>query len=388
MSSPIALRINGEEFSDWLTAEMSFSLDDGASTFQMTVSERWQGNFFRRWQRWQIPVGSMVEVFIHGELTLTGFIDVHEASLTAEDHTVSIGGRSKSGDLVDSSVVSENGFRWTDLGIRDICEEVCAPFGIEVSSDLDLPSIKTFQIDVGTTPWEVLTRLAEKAGALVVPRRGGGISFERTSTDALPFELNCPEGITVRNDLSERFSELSVRGQSHGFEFDAVDAAQNEGQATDTAIERYRPRILAAFGETDGATAQQMAEWNKARSVGDSLSATITLPTFQDPDGDLWWPNKLIRVRSDPVGLDREMLISAVRFLVSEAGTECSLEMKHPASYTPKPTGRNSIRRNTVRTGGGSNIKEPFAAVDNDRSEPGFRSRDDVSDVDTSPSIF
>lgn len=384
MSSPIALRVNGEEYSDWLSAEVSFSLDDGASTFQLTVSERWQNYFFRRWQQWKIQAGSAVEVFIHGTLVLTGYVDVHEATLGPEDHTVSIGGRSKSGDLVDSSVMHEGGFRWTGANIGDICKEVCEPFGIDVNDSVGLPSIATFQIDAGTTAWEVLQRMAEKTGALVVPQPGGGISFERTSTKALPFALNCPQGITVRNDLSERFSEISVRGQAHGFDFDALAAAQTAGDALDNAIARYRPRILAAMGETDGATAQQVAEWTKARAVGDSLSVSVNLPTFQDPDGNIWWPNTLVRVQSQPLNIDRELLISSVRFSVSEGGTECSLEFKHPASYTPKPTGTKSIRRGRSTASATSGAKEPFSAVDADRSLPGFRTRDDTG----SGSIF
>ena len=384
MSSPIALRVDGREYSDWLSAEVRFSLDDGASTFQLTVSERWQSSFFRIWKPWQIQAGSAVEVFIHGTLVLTGFVDVHESSLTSDDHTVSIGGRSKSGDLVDSSVLHDDGFRWTGAGIEDICSEVCKPFGIDLTTDVDLPSIKTFQIDAGTTAWEVIRRLAEKAGALVVPKPGGGVNFERTSTTALPFVLGCPQGISVRNDISERFSELSVRGQAHGFEFEPIDAAQAQGDATDGAIERYRPRILSALGETDEGTAQQMAEWNKARAVGDSLSATVTLPTFKDPDGDIWWPNKLVRVKSEPVNLDRELLISAVMFSVSENGSQCELELKHPASYTPKPQKGKSIRRRGATS---TRVKEPFAAVDEDRSQPGFRSRDDLTNTDVG-SIF
>lgn len=369
MASPISIKIDGQEFSDWLSAEFSFSLDDGASTFQMTVSERWQGGFFDQWRRWQISAGSAVQVLINGNVVLTGYVDVHEPSLSATDHTVSIGGRSKTGDLVDCSVVSSDGYAWVGKTAAEIATDICLPFGIAVTSEVDLPTVPRFQVEVGTTAWDAIQQVAEKAGALIVPLKEGGLHFARTSTDALPFELSCPQGITVRHDHTVRFSDWIVTGQKHGYDGDAIASAQTSGEVQDAAITRYRPVIVQADGETEGVTALTSAEWRKSRSIGESLSATITLPTFENPDGDIWWPNQLVRVRSDPVGIDRELLISSVRyFFDGSSGTSCTLEMKHPAAYTPAPRPA-PIRRRAVRSVSDKAGVDHFAAVDEIQTE-------------------
>lgn len=372
MSSPIVLEADGRQFADWLSAEFSFSLDDGASSFQMSVSERWQGTFFRIWEEWKIQAGTQIKVYIHGKLALTGNVDTHESTASAEDHTVSIGGRAKTGDMVDSSIIHDGGYRWESQPIQGIAEEIAKPFGIQVTSDVDLPTIRTFQVEAGAKAWEVLRQLSERSGALIVPQPEGGVRFERASEEVLPFTLHCHQNITVRNDYSGRHSHWVGSGQRHGYDGEGIEAAQINAEVEDTAIKRYRPITVMAEGENDGITVKQIAEWRKARSVGDSLSATVTVPTFLDPDGNIWWPNTKLRIRADRHALDREMLVSAVRYSVSGSGTQCTLDLKHPASYTPRPQAKSF-------SASGEKTASTFNAVDEDRSLPGYRIRDEVS---------
>lgn len=366
MSSPISLRINGEIFSDWLSSRFSFSLDNGASSFEFQTSARWASSFFSGTSAWQIPAQSPVEILIDGQLVLTGYVDSDAPNASAQDHVVSIGGRSKSGDLVDCSVVHDS-YAWTGKTPAQIAEEICRPFGVDVANETDLDVIPRFQTDSGTSAWDVIRQVAEKSGSLVVPVPSGGIAFQNTSSTSLPFELSCPQGIDVQNDFTGRFSDWIVNAQAHGYDGEGIASAQISAGVRDTAVKRYRPKLVTAEGGNDGLTALQIAEWRKARSVGESLSARVTMPDYKDPNGNIWWPNTLIRVSADRMDLRREMIVSGVDYSFSSGGTQVTLALKHPAAYTPKPRAVRRLGRTTARDPIATVPTDAFAAVDDDR---------------------
>ena len=80
-------------------------LTRATSDFDLSVSERWG----LRGSAWQILPGAACEVRYGETVLLTGWVDAYKPSYDATSHNISLSGRSKTCDFVDSSVLVDGG---------------------------------------------------------------------------------------------------------------------------------------------------------------------------------------------------------------------------------------------------------------------------------------
>jgi prophage tail gpP-like protein len=339
MTSPLSIRINGEEFSDWLSFSCTFDTEAAASTFEAEVSQRWQTGFSGFFAgEFRIQAGSMVEVYADGELIITGIVDVHTATLSATDHTVQLGGRSTTGALVDSSIIHPT-YMWRDKSIIEIATEICAPFGIPVSGiDIDgqLDRLKTFKVDSNASAFDALTDLANRAGFIIQPTATGGLEFARSGQTRLGLQLTAYTDVSVTWDFTDRHSEFIASGQKENPTAEKPkSAAQVAASIRDEAILSYRPKIVPVAGNVSQDDALTAAAWARSRSIANALTASATVTGIRDANGNLWRPNTRIWFTSPQLSVDTELLIKSVTYRFDSGGIVTDLSMTHPNAYDP-----------------------------------------------------
>jgi prophage tail gpP-like protein len=93
------------------------------------------------------------------------------------------------------------------------------------------------------------------------------------------------------------------------------------GHARDPEITRWRPDVRLTRTQSGMSTTQEQAEWavRVARGLGTKLTYTV-LGWRAGPDKKLWRPNQVVQVVDPWSGIDKKMLISAVRYRYGAEG--------------------------------------------------------------------
>jgi prophage tail gpP-like protein len=387
MSTPFELRIGDEAYSGWKTLRISRSLENACADFAVTVSERWA----LLDQAWQIMPGNQAEIYFDDALVLTGYVDRYAPQYSATAHEISVTGRSKTCDFVDSSVVYETDGQFKNLTPGQLARQLAAPFKIEVVSDFDGEPIPDAQVQQGETCFALLERLCRLQEILVTDDAQGRLVLTRAGAGQCSTVL--AQGVNILtggadHDDSERFSQyivkaqrpanrtyddygetgdalLMVRGFSAGQLFAAQRAAEPKrktapktltqitGTVTDAGITRYRPHVIIAESQADGAEAEKRADWEMRRRLGKSKVASISVQGWRQRDGRLWLQNESVFIRSPWLDLDEPLLIKDVQFDYGEGGEITELELVLPDSLLPEP--KRKTKTDKKAGGKGSN---------------------------------
>jgi len=318
----IKLRVGGAEYGGWKTARVTVGIEALSGSFSLGVSERWGGQD----QPWPINEGDACTVVLNGEPVLTGYLDAREPSFEG----VTVEGRDRAGDLVDSSAVSDH-WEFKGYTIEQIARKICAPFGISVAmqAGLVLTAPKKFSVDPGDTAANALENVCRLAGLLAVSDGCGGIRLTRASSERCVVDLmqgnNILPGARARFDMAGRFRTYRVLGQHRGSDnLSGANAAAVKGEATDLAVTRpERVLVIRPEGNVTAAQAKQRAEWEAITRAarGDTLSIPVQGWTQGDKARTRWTPNKLVRVRASRLGVpDADMLITQVVYSVDRNG--------------------------------------------------------------------
>ncbi len=107
---PIALRIDGVDWTWWKSVEVTRQIDAVAGSFSLALADRWAPGDTAA----PLAAGQACEVIIGGDQVIKGYIDKAAFALAANDHGVSVTGRDASADLVDCSAVHKPG-QWRGL---------------------------------------------------------------------------------------------------------------------------------------------------------------------------------------------------------------------------------------------------------------------------------
>ncbi|HDJ0117902.1 TPA: phage tail protein, partial [Escherichia coli] len=167
-----------------------------------------------------------------------------------------------------------------------------------------------------------LTRAARHRGVLVTSNAAGELVFTQAGSqrgDTLTLGENLLD-LDHNVDHRLRHSEYRVRGHGRGggHAGDALTAgtlAAPVGMVTDSAIHRYRPKIVLADHAVDADGARQRAVREMRRAVARSVRLTATVRHWFRENGQLWDINLLTAVTAPRTGVEeRDLLVCQVEF--------------------------------------------------------------------------
>lgn len=364
----VTLQVEGTNYAGWQTISVQRNVEQAASTFSATVSERWGG----RSERWVIRPGARCSVLLDDDLVLTGYVDSYEPSFDAGAHMVAISGRSKTADFVDSSAIVPGG-QFKQLTLVDIAQRLAAPFGLGVDvtdvADQIAGPLSDVQIQQGETCHAVIERLCRMQGILVSDGPAGILRLTRAGRRRAAGAIVQGQNILSASatlDVAQRHSEYVVKGQRPNTD-DREDGGGNDpvpvaggrlvassgggpagptvraciGAAVDATIGRYRPWLVTAETIADDAACGQRAAWEARRRAGLGVRASVTVAGWRQfgTRGPLWDVNLLVPVVSAWLGIDRDLLISSVEYRKDDGGTTTALELTLPDAFAGEGEG-------------------------------------------------
>jgi prophage tail gpP-like protein len=361
----LVLRIQGTDYGGWTSLRVRRSVEEAASAWACEVSERWPGQT----EPWPIKPGDRCEVILDGHLVITGWVDVYSVAFDAHTHRVEVRGRSLTEDAVDSSVELDAG-QLQGLTLPQIAERVAKPLGIQIAYNAPAgEALPDVQIQQGETVHALLERLSRLPGVLVSDDEGGRLVFTRPGARRAAGKLVQGQNIVAASaefDWTDRGSQYIVKAHNtnpndaadwdpasgDGGDAGAGDAGDDggtdpegtpgthdtlvapSGSATDPAVTRHRPVIIYGEHLMDAKQAALRAAYERARRIGRSQRARVTVQGWTQPDGTLWHAGDSVPITAPfLVGLDASLVIAAVEFLKDDAGSRTELELTLPGAF-------------------------------------------------------
>ena len=341
MPPNVVLSVEGQKFEGWTSVRVRIGLEQIAGEFELSVTELWSG----QWSQRRIKRGDPCTVMVDSDTLVTGYVDDWMPSYDATQHTITVTGRDKTGDLVDCSAIHQGG-SWSGVGLLQIANDLTAPFGISTLtiSDVGAP-FKHFSIQEGETVFEALSRAAKMRGLLLLSDGAGHLILSRSGMGRHQGRLGKGENILSANgqfSFRDRYSTYIAKGQRRGTDDDAGSPellSSASASIVDEGMTRYRPLIIIAEDQGNAKDFSTRATWERNVRVGKSIRSSVRVQGWRDKGetGNLWTPNLIVPITDSWQGLNDDLLIAGVEFTYDQGGTIAQIELTNPSAFNVLP---------------------------------------------------
>jgi prophage tail gpP-like protein len=349
----ITLIIGGQRFDRWTSVRFERSIDEFADGWSLSTTTRYALTTDPDIEL-ELDIGDEVEAWWGEHELLRGWLDEVDDEESADSLTVGFAGRSRAGDLVDSSALHKGA--WTQRSALEIAKDLVAPFGLTVV--VGAPGIaeplRRFAVDGEESVADCLGRLASQLGLRIRSTPRGDVEFWAPGSAREVAQQALQRGRNIRacrrnRSQAERFSDYVTRIQVPSDDETSGAAAAIAASVKDAGVLRYRPLRLQAETGTGGKDRlQRRAEWERNTRAGRSDEVEVDVyagdrtwlasGTSRDSAGaKLWAPGMLVQVYHPRHGIDGQLLVKSVS--LGYSGTEgyaATLSLTHPEAYQPE----------------------------------------------------
>lgn len=330
-----SLAIGDGEFTGWTEISIRRSIERMSGEFGVRLTTRPVDG-----QGPQIAPGEPVEVKIDGQVVLDGYIDAVSVSYAKNAAEITVAGRDRVADLIDCAAAVDGPFEFTRVKLDAAIRKVVAPFKIDVIVEADMgETFARLAIQPGETAFEFIERACRFRGVLPVSNGIGGIVITKPSTVKSPGKLAYGNNILACEtsfDMRERMSLYVVKGQAEALDGYTETSAMvgPEGRAVDSAVKRYRPKLVVGENQSYELSLNERAAWEKKIAAARAARATYTVADWYADGKTLWQPNTLVWVADSLGGLNQEMLIVGVEMIRNRTdGAITRLELALPGAF-------------------------------------------------------
>jgi prophage tail gpP-like protein len=342
----VALLVGGKAHDEWESYEIDSDL--------LTPADAWRvrlGLSEDSLLPANVTPGAPVQVRIGADLVMTGRIDDVRVRLDKRSHSLEILGRDNAATLLDCSAPLTGGRK---LDLAEIIAKVVRPLyptGGLTKIRIDADKAVTRQrekinVEPGDTAWDTLAHIAEANGlwpwfepdgTLVI---GGPDYSDATNPPVAVLVLNPRkvgepngtgetnvESMERRESVAERYSTITVLGQTHGTEEeDGKNGLKSSAVDADLEARWPRRKIVTDYEADSVAVCRSRSQKLLAdsRLKGFELRVEvqghhINAPTMPG-HGKLWTPGQRVLVYAPPVGVVGTLFLMARTFCLSRGG--------------------------------------------------------------------
>ena len=363
--STLRIEVGGVQYDSFVEGSVEIRLDSLASSFSFDTSSK---------DAKPLPFlgGEACEVFADGECVLTGFIEKVAGSGNPESHVISISGRDKPADIIDSTLDSKapNGEVFSDLRppitLKTVIERTIASLGAapgqagsaeisvvdEVIPDPFNEAEDLISPEPGDNAFEFIEKWARKRQVFLTSNGDGDVVIARgseTQIDAfLIHRVNSDDNNviswSVDYDLTTRFNRYKMPSQRNLIalilagitDFSTiVEQGGGENEVKDEDIRKGRQMIIVPETNSSDSESRKRAEWERNIRKARSRIYSAVVDGYRNQTGELWRVNQLVRVEDVFAGINSVMLVNSVIYgLTEDEGSTTSLSLVNRDAYT------------------------------------------------------
>ena len=351
IENKITIEIDGTNYEDFLSADVSRRFDEFCGTFDFKCTKADADDF-------NIDNNSYCDIYVNDKKVMTGVIDKVSPSDDANSSDVNITGRDITCDIVDSCIptsISLSG----EFDLVTVVEKVVEALGLsdKISVINEIPDLKPFtsadivSAEVDKNAFEFMNEYAQKVSAILITNEDGNIVITRAgeSSKTVPDKiLNIvdPEGnggddnnvlsSSAEYDFSQRYYKYIVVSQGNANTEKnkiSIENVSQKGEAIDEEVRQSRVLVIKADNACNSATCEEIAtlECNVRRA--NSLKYSCTVAGYMLNDGNPYSINTIMQVIDDDNFINSELLVKGVTFSFGD-GSVTGLEFAVKDAYT------------------------------------------------------
>lgn len=333
----VSVLVGGRVHNDWTSYDIDSDLLTPADAWRVELANP-PGTLPA-----EVVTGATIEVRVGSDVVLSGRLGTIDESVSKNRDSLSLTGRDNAGVLVDCAAPI---FVAKQVTLQQVMTNVVQPLGIS-KIRVDASSTYTSEkinVEPGDTAWHVLANIAEANGlwpwfdpdgTLVI----GGPDYTTAPVATLVMRLdgkgNNLEELRVVQSMEERYSQVTVLGQTHGT---AMQDGRNaiKATATDNSVSFYRPHVVVDHECDSAAVALSRARKLLMDSRLRSLTLTARVRGHRTSEGVLWKPGQRIHVTSERHGINAVYFLMGRRFVKGRGGmgTSTLLTLKEDGVWT------------------------------------------------------
>ena len=254
----LELKVNNVKYSGWEKVSIVKSMTSIAHTFSMEILNG---------AELSIQNDDIIEILVDGKTFLTGYIDEITASIGDKKMPTRISGRSKTGDLIDSNILTPQ--QYNKLNVLQIMSNIVSKFGMKVISNIKLSPLEVFNTKVGETYFNAINRLCKQTNTLPISDKDGNIIIVKNDKK--------DSGIVFKDDdfKSLKYTKkLTYRHDKYVYKKESMIDDVTDGIINDDTVSRFRPFVKV---NTEDKTNQDLAKWQYNKNKSEELSLTAVV---------------------------------------------------------------------------------------------------------------
>ena len=344
------LEVGGVQYTNFTTARCELRLDSLSSTFSF-------GAVAPDGVTLPIKGGDPCKVYADGDLILTGFVEVISVSYDSQGHQITISGRDKTADLLDSTLGAVDDIRADGLALKKLIELIIAALGLTLTV-IDEANPEPFNSaedlatpEPGDNAFSFLEGYARKRQVLLTSNGEGNIVIAKNSGITSPGRVQHVIGAEDNNVMSSTYS-FDTTGRFNSYKLssnltpvalnlagdtDLASSVNQSGGTIDSEIRVGRQLVIIAEQPSSSGVCGDRAKWEADIRRARGLIYSAKVPGFRigwDVD-DLWQINRVYQIVDDFVGKVEPMLSNSVVFSIDvDSGRNTEIGFVGKNAYT------------------------------------------------------
>lgn len=345
------LEVNGIQYDNFTAASCEIRLDALSNTFSFEAA-------VAEGEPLPFKGGEACRVIVNNKPVLTGFIEVVDVSYSASDHTITVLGRDKTADLLDSNINEISDLR-APITLKEIIEKVITDIkaDLKVVEDVTTEPFDAAQDVAAPEPadnaFEFIEKYSRKRQVLLTSDGDGNVVITRGSAQTAVGSIQHIIGAKDNNviassfsfDTTGRFNIYKFASQLNPFALNLAgetgldSVVAQSGGVSDPDIRIGRQLILVSEAPFSDDQNEARAKWEASIRKARGLVYSATVPGHSvdpsDPTADLWQINKVYQIVDDYLGKSEPMLCNSVTFTLDiDGGTQTSLAFVDQKAYS------------------------------------------------------
>ncbi|MFN1617358.1 phage tail protein [Vibrio rotiferianus] len=302
----VTLLINGN-LVPFYSASLNYSVEQLAHTFSADIPPM------------SITSPLPVEFRLDDKPILIGQIDNTDSSTESSAHKLTITGRSRSANMIDSRITMDALY---NQNVAKLLANIAKPFGLSVQSWIGaMPLVDEFQI-TAESPVDSIAQIIREQGYMLI-ERNGVLTIEHTAHATI-------QGIGLQ--VGKNIENLGIkRTFNKQFYHTEVQGAWDDSYAviTNPNVNKQRVMVIICDQLQNAKACFSRARYERDLAIAESLTATSTIAdVFQELAID--GLNRVIRVMDEQQGFNEMLVIKALSLSVSESSASTSIELFRP----------------------------------------------------------
>jgi prophage tail gpP-like protein len=328
----VSITVGGQRFRYWSEYSITRELDGIDTIALLAPFDSGDLNFREVFMPGRFrPLG----VLIGGQPLFTGVAVLPSPEWTEESRTVQVSGYGRPGVLQDCTMpVSAFPLEFNGVGLQEIAERLCEPFGLGVAVEADLGSpFSRVAMKPTDAPWAFLVELAKQRGVVLGSTARGELALRVAARPGAPVGY-LQEGAPPLTGLKATFRPQAYYSSISGVE---ASKAGKTGE-TFTVHNPWLPNVVRPLTievKSEDGTLQEAVLARMGQMFGELASFTASVAGWRDPSGALWSPNTTVSLFApgNMVYDTVELLIRRVQLSRSESETKAELTLVLPAAF-------------------------------------------------------